>query len=65
MDLDKVVLDNLADNDPLIAQANSQLGQAWGNEYGEQLGAAMRQEVGVETNSDGVQAVRRQLLGEN
>ncbi len=65
VDLDKVVLDTLAADDPLIAQANGQLGQAWGNEYGEQLGKAMRQEVGVETNADGVQAVRRQLLGEN
>lgn len=65
VDLEKVTLDDLADNDPLIAQANTQLGQVFGSEYGEQLGLAMKQEVGVERNADGIQAVRRQLLGEN
>ena len=65
VDLEKVTLDTLADNDPLIAQATTQLSQAYGNEYGEQLGMAMKQEVGVERNADGIQAVRRQLLGEN
>ena len=65
VDLADVTLDTLADDDPLIAQASRQLGQTWGAEYGEQLGLAMQQEVGVERNADAIQAVRLQLLGEN
>lgn len=65
VNLENVTLDDLAPNDPLIAQAQAELGQIWGAEYGEQLGAAMRKEVGVERNADAIQAVRRQLLGEN
>ncbi|MDG6078221.1 peptidylprolyl isomerase [Erythrobacter litoralis] len=65
VELEDVELDRLDDSDPLIAQANRQLGQAWGSEYGEQLAAAMQADVGVERNADAIEAVRRQLLGEN
>ncbi|EDL50354.1 peptidyl-prolyl cis-trans isomerase [Erythrobacter sp. SD-21] len=64
VDLEDIVLEDLEDNDPLIGQAKSQIAQAWGNEYGEQLIAAMRSKLGVERNEEAIAAVRRQLLGE-
>ena len=64
VDLDNITLEELEDNDPLIAQARTQIGQAWGNEYAEQLIAAMREDIGVERNANAIAAVRRQLLGE-
>lgn len=64
VDLEDISLEELTANDPLIAQAKTQVGQAWGNEYAEQLIAAMRREVGVERNPDAIAAVRRRLLGE-
>lgn len=63
VELRDIALGELQDNDPLIAQAKTQLGQSWGAEYAEQIIAAMRAEVGVERNSDAIEAVRRQLLG--
>lgn len=63
VDLEDIVLEELAKNDPLIAQARTQVGQSWGNEYAEQMLAAMRAELGVERNADAIEAVRSQLLG--
>lgn len=65
VDLDKITLDELAENDPLIAQAKTQVGQAWSGEYAEQMLRAMRAAVGVERNQTAIDAVRRQLLGES
>ena len=62
--LDDISLGKLEENDPLIGQARTQIAQGWSGEYTEQLLAAMRAEVGVERNSDAIEAVRRQLLGE-
>lgn len=64
VDLQDVQLEELAENDPLIRQAQDAVGQAWGSEYAEQLLSAMRASVGVERNADAIAAVRRQLLGE-
>lgn len=64
VDLEDVKLEELAENDPLVGQAQNAIGQAWGSEYAEQLLAAMRAAVGVELNADAIAAVRRQLLGE-
>ena len=64
VDLENVELEELEENDPLIGQAKTSIGQAWGSEYAEQLLAAMRAAVGVERNADAIAAVRRQLLGE-
>jgi peptidyl-prolyl cis-trans isomerase D len=63
VDLEDITLEELAEDDPLISLAQSQVGQAWGSEYAEQLLAAMRTQVGVERNADAIAAVRRQLLG--
>ena len=64
VDLEDITLEELAENDPLIAQARTSVGQAWGGEYAEQMLAAMRAAVGVERNAEAIAAVRRQLLGE-
>lgn len=63
VDLQDITLDKLDENDPLIAQAKEQLGQSWSAEYSEQLIAAMRKEMGAETNQEAVTALRNQLLG--
>lgn len=65
VDLEDIILEDLEENDPLIAQARTQVGQSWGNEYAEQMLAAMRAELGVERNAEAIAAVRRQLLGES
>lgn len=61
--LDRISLDELEENDPLIAQAKSQVAQAWSGEYAEQILRAMRSAVGVERNQTAIDAVRRQLVG--
>ena len=64
VDLEDIVLEDLTENDPLIEEAKTQVAQAWGSEYAEQMIAAMRAAVGVERNPSAIDAVRRQLLGE-
>ena len=64
VELEDITLDELEENDPLIAQARAQVAQAWSSEYAEQMIAAMRAELGVERNPDAIAAVRRQLIGE-
>ena len=58
-----ITMDDIAKNDPLIAQASRQMGPLFGEEYAEQLGFAMRQELGVSRNSSAIEAVRKQLIG--
>lgn len=65
VDLQSVAVEDIADDDPLIAQAKNQMGQLLGEEYGEQLRIAIRDELGVERNPEAIEAVRRQLAGEN
>ena len=63
VDLDRIDLGEMANDDPLIAQAQAQLGPILGQELGDQLVAAMREDVGVERNDTAIDAVRRQLSG--
>lgn len=65
VNLANVTTDQLASNDPLIMQARSQMGPLLGDEFGDQLRRAMRAELGVERNETAINAVRKQLLGEN
>ena len=51
--------------DPVIAAAQRELGMMAGREYAEALRRAIRAEVGVEKNPDGVRAVRSRLDGGN
>ena len=64
VDLDDIELGEMAGDDPLIAQAQSQLGETVGQEYADQLVVAMREAMGVERNETAIDAVRRQLAGE-
>ena len=65
VDLEDITLEELEESDPLIGIAKTQVAQAWGSEYAEQMLVAMRAAVGVERNPDAIAAVRRQLLGES
>ena len=65
VDLEDISMDDIAEDDPMIAQAKTQLGPVIGEEYADQLRLAMREELGVERNEDAIEAVRRQLLGTN
>lgn len=64
VDLDAIDLGEMANDDPLIAQAQSQLGDTVGQEYADQLVIAVREAMGVERNQTAIDAVRRQLTGE-
>ena len=63
VDLEEIELGEIAANDPLVAQARQQLGPQLGEEYQQQMVAAMRESVGVERNPDAIDAVRQQLTG--
>lgn len=61
--VDDIAMDDIAEDDPLIAQARRQMGPLLGDEYAEQLGVAMREELGVSRNAAAIEAVRKQLAG--
>lgn len=61
--LDDITMDDMAKDDPLIAQAQRQMGPLMGAEFSEQLGLAMRKEQGVSRNQTAIDAVRKQLAG--
>jgi peptidyl-prolyl cis-trans isomerase D len=63
--LKTVQSDPIAATDPLLATATTELGQLAGNEYAEELGLAMRAEVGVTRNQTAVRAVATQAVGSN
>ncbi len=65
VDLDNIETPQVAADDPLIAAARQQLRGAIGDELAAQLTKAVRKEMGVETNKAAIDAVRRQLAGEN
>ncbi|WP_427966784.1 SurA N-terminal domain-containing protein [Altererythrobacter sp.] len=65
VDLDEISVGELADDDPIVASAKRQLEATATQEYSDQLVAAMRDELGVERNDSAIQAVRKQLTGEN
>ncbi|MEL7197193.1 MAG: SurA N-terminal domain-containing protein [Pseudomonadota bacterium] len=65
VDLDEIVTTLPEDDDPLLAQTQQQFAQALGSEYTAQLQSAIRTEIGVERNETAIEAVKRQLSGEN
>lgn len=65
VDLDRIELGTLAPGDPLAAQARSELATTLSSELTQQAVAAIRKEVGVETNRAAIDAVRKQLSGSN
>lgn len=65
VDLEDIEAGTLEDGDPLLEQSLAQLQPALAAEYNAQLSRAIRAEVGVERNDEAVEALRRQLMGEN
>ncbi len=65
VDLTDIETPEIAANDPIIVTSRQQLRGAIGDELAQQLTRAMRQELGVETNSAALEAVKRQMTGEN
>ena len=61
--VDDIAMDDIANDDPLIAQARRQMGPLLGDEYAEQLSRAMQAELGVSRNPAAIEAVRKQLAG--
>jgi peptidyl-prolyl cis-trans isomerase D len=65
VDLETIVTDPVAADDPLIAATQAQLQSVLVSEYQDQMVAAMRKELGVERNDAAIEAVRKQLVGES
>ncbi|MEO0642752.1 MAG: peptidyl-prolyl cis-trans isomerase [Pseudomonadota bacterium] len=63
--LDEITPGEVPEDSPVIAQSQQQLSASLRAEYSEQMISAMRDEVGVETNADALESVRKQLLGES
>ena len=63
--LDNIEPGKIDRNSPVFAQAKRELSQTIGQEYASQLRVALRNEVGVERNQTAIDAVRKQLTGEN
>lgn len=61
--LDEIKLGQIADNDPLLARSQMELGPTLANEYSEQFIKAVLKELGVERNPAAIRAVRDQLAG--
>ena len=65
VELDRIETGSIPKEDPVFAQAKRELGQTLGQEYAAQLRTALRSEIGVERNQTAIDAVRKQLTGEN
>ncbi len=63
VDVESIAMDDIAKDDPLVAQAKQQMASLLGEEYAEQLQVAMREAEGVERNPAAIEAVRKQLAG--
>lgn len=61
--LDTIEANPLKNNDPSLANTRQQLAPALVNEYQEQVGKAIRKEIGAELNKAAIEAVRKRLLG--
>ncbi len=65
VDLNDIIAGTISKDDPVFRQAKRDLGITTGREYAEQLRVAIREEMGVERNDTAIEAVRKQLAGEN
>ena len=63
--LDKIEPGAIKDNDPLLAQAQRELGQVTGSEYEDQFLRSMESDVGVDKHQPSIDAVKAQLTGRN
>ena len=65
VDLKDIEAGTITIGDPAFVQAKRELSQMISREYSDQLRVAMREELGVERNPVAIEAVRKQLSGEN
>lgn len=65
VDLDQIETGEVSRDDPLFAQASADLGVAMGREYADQFRVALRKALEVERNAAAIEAVRKQLVGQN
>ncbi|MEP0391429.1 MAG: SurA N-terminal domain-containing protein [Erythrobacter sp.] len=65
INLDEIVVGEVADDNPVLLQTQQQIAAALSGEYAEQLSASIREEVGVERNEEAIEALRRTLSGES
>lgn len=63
--LDDIEPGKIEANDPLLAQAATQLGQSLADEYAVQFTLAASKQLGVERNKAAIEAVKKQLVGRN
>ena len=63
--LDEIDAGTISKDDQLYIRAKAQLDQTVGQEYSDQLRAAIDKEMGVERNETAIEAVRKQLAGES
>jgi peptidyl-prolyl cis-trans isomerase D len=63
--LDQIEPGAVKDQDPAFANAQQELGQVAGNEYGDEFLRAIELEVGVEKHQPSIDAVKAQLTGRN
>lgn len=61
--LDKIEPGTIKDDDPSLKDAQRQLSQSAGNEYGDQFLRAIELDVGVEKHQSAIDAVKAQLTG--
>ncbi len=64
IELEDIVSQDIADDNPVLAQTRRQLAPALAAEYTAQVTRAIREDVGVERNDDAIEALRKQLAGE-
>ncbi|RXZ66059.1 peptidylprolyl isomerase [Pelagerythrobacter rhizovicinus] len=65
VDLDDIETGEVNADDPVFAQARTDIGGTMGREYIDQFRLALRKELGIERNETAIEAVRKQLLGQN
>jgi peptidyl-prolyl cis-trans isomerase D len=63
--LDQIIPGQVKDDDPTVRDAQRDLGQVAGNEYGDQFLHAIELDVGVEKHQSAIDAVKNQLTGRN
>jgi len=65
INLDEIAVEDVADDDPLLAQTRDQLTSALSSEYASQLSTSVREHVGIERNEEAIEQLRRTLSGES
>lgn len=65
VDLDKILAEPVADDNPVAISTRQQVAGALASEYNAQLIRAIREEMGVDRNEQAIEALRKTLRGES